>query len=461
VRTRVLEAMPLTALLGAAAGLYASTLHARTNYDEGVYLASLDALRHGQALGTGVFASQPPGFYVLLQGMGFVLTDSVAGIRVGFLLVALVGLAAAYAVGRKVAGLPGGIAAAALLAVTAPYPAQSFRVQADTTSVVLALGAIAVLMHAGRRFWPAVAAGMLAGAAVSVKLLAAPVVVPLAVLLIARRSRGQAAGLVGAAVVVVAALVGRYAYALSELYDGVIAEHRRARSIGPGLGSNAHRVLLHAIDWPTPAGVLVPIGLVGCILFCRRAETLALAAWIVSSALVLIYQKPLLDHHMVLIASALAVTGGVGLGAAVARLPRPGRLAAGAIACLALAAGFVQEHRRLARDDVPEPPGVRWAARQLDSRTRPGELVGTDLPIVAYLARRPIPGQLVDTSFVRLQTQSLTTRKILDELERKRVRAVVVAREFREKPDLLAALGVRYPTRIRDDGVTLYLRSGS
>ena len=62
-------------------------MEAAANYDEGVYLASLDALRHGQELGTDVYASQPPGFYVLLQGLSFLPGDGVEGIRVAFVLV--------------------------------------------------------------------------------------------------------------------------------------------------------------------------------------------------------------------------------------------------------------------------------------------------------------------------------------------------------------------------------------
>ena len=168
-------------------------MEAAANYDEGVYLASLDALRHGQELGTDVYASQPPGFYVLLQGLSFLPGDGVIGIRVAFVLVALLGLIAAYAIGRKLAGVWGAFGAAALLAVTAPWPVQAPRVQADTASIALALCAVAVAFYAGRCSWRWAATGALAGAAISVKLLALPVVAPLAVLLIARRSLRAAA----------------------------------------------------------------------------------------------------------------------------------------------------------------------------------------------------------------------------------------------------------------------------
>lgn len=451
-----LEALALAALLAAACLLFARSLHTRANYDEGVYLASLDALRHGQALGTVVDIPQPPGFYVLLQLFGAVLGNGVTPLRTGFLLVALAGLVAAFFVGRAVSGTAGGLAAAALLAVTAPYPAQAAQVEADTVSTVLALGAIAMLMARSAGVRHALVSGALAAGAVSVKLLALPVAAPLAVLLVAHRTRANLLAFCAGVLVVVAALAIRYAYALRALWDSVVVEHRNAQSLG-SFGDNVHRVVLHPLDWHTPAGLLIPVGLVLAALFARRLETAALAAWIVASAVFLVYQRPLLDHHLVLLATALAVTAGTGFGAAASRLPRAALAAGAAVLAVALGLGFVQEHRRLARDDAPEPPQVRWAVDWVRGSTRPGDLVATDLPIVAYLADRRVPGQLIDSSYGRLLSGTQTTGDILRVLAREHVRAVLVARNYQKKPDLLAALRARYPRRVSNGGVTLYL----
>jgi hypothetical protein len=161
---------------------------------------------------------------------------------------------------------------------------------------------------------------------------------------------------------------------------------------------------------------------------------------------------------MVLLVTALATTAGVGLGAAVARLPRRGLPAVVTALGLALAAGYAQEYRRLARNDRPEPPEVRWAVAALRAHTRPDELVATDLPIVPYLADRRVAGRLIDSSYGRLLTQTLTTEEILEVLEQKRIRAVLVGRNFRRKPDLVAELARRYPRRLRNGEITLYLK---
>ena len=197
--------------------LYGRSLHAATNYDEQVYLASLDALTHGQALGTDVYASQPPGFYTLLRAVSLLPGDGVTALRVPFLLIALLGLGAAFAIGRERAGTWGGLGAAPAR-VAAPYPVQAARIQADTASVVLALCAFAVLLYARRNPALAVAAGALAGAAVSVKLLALPVVVPFAVLLVGWRSWRLVGAVAIGAGAVWAGLLIAYAGALPELW---------------------------------------------------------------------------------------------------------------------------------------------------------------------------------------------------------------------------------------------------
>ena len=443
-------------MLALAAVVYALGLGAASNYDEGVYLASLDALVHGQSLGSEVYASQPPGFYALLRGVSFLPGDGVDAIRGGFLAVALLGVGAAWAIGRRIAGTWGAVGAGALLAVVAPYPVQAPRVQADTASVAIALAALAVLIYAKRNPWLGVAAGVLAGAAVSVKLLALPVAAPLAVLLVARRSWRLTGAVAAGAAAVWAVLAVAHVGAWSELWRSIVTDHRSARGLGPSLADNVERVLLHPLDWKTPAALLVVTGLVAAAVFLRRVETLALGFWIVASALFLVVQQPLLDHHFVLLAATLAVPAGAGLGAAVARVSHPAQIVVAAVLGVALLGAFVQEGRRLARQPA-EPAVVKRAAADLRRAASSAEFVGTDLPIVAYLADRRLPGTLVDTSFVRLGTGSLTDEKILVELERNNVRVVAVGREFADRPGLLAALQKHYPAERELGGITIYL----
>ena len=61
------EGLAVAGLLAVAAFVYIRGVEAAANYDEGVYLASLDAMRRGQELGSEIYTSQPPVFYWLLR----------------------------------------------------------------------------------------------------------------------------------------------------------------------------------------------------------------------------------------------------------------------------------------------------------------------------------------------------------------------------------------------------------
>ena len=132
-------------------------------------------------------------------------------------------------------------------------------------------------------------------------------------------------------------------------------------------------------------------------------------------------------------------------------------LGAGVVA-LVLAGGYAKEMRDLVRAHAPEPEEVRWAVRELKARTRPGEPVATDRPIIAYLARRQMPGDLVDTAYLRFRSGYLTADEVMRDLDRAGVRVVVAARAFRDEGGVKERLDRAFPTKVRHAGVTLYQR---
>jgi 4-amino-4-deoxy-L-arabinose transferase-like glycosyltransferase len=452
------------AVTGAAGLVFTRALHTRTNYDEGVYLASLGALRRGQALGADVYTSQPPIFYWVLRLVAAPFGDSVAGIRVGFALLGVVGVAAAIVLGSRVGGLWAGVVAGALLAIAPPYPTVSPTVSADVPAVVLGLCALAVLALGLRpargRAWAA-AGGALLAAAILTKLLALPFVVPFAALALAGRAgrRLLLPATVGAAAV--AALVALvHLRALPDIWAGVIGDHTGASELG-SVAENARWIRDFLVP-RTPIAWLAPAGLLAFAL-SRPARavwplwTLTPAAW-----LFLLAVRPLADHHFVLLSVAYAIGAGPSLALALAGLPRQGLRALSAC-CVALfvAAGLYQEQRRLGRNEVPEPPAIVWATREIERSTSPDAVVVSDQPIVVFRAGRRTPGLFVDTSNTRITGGGLTPSEILAGIDRARPEAVVAARMLRTLPSVLTGLDARFPTSVTCGEATLYLRSGA
>ena len=464
----LIELAFLLGLTGVVAYLFARSLHAGAIYDEGVYLASLDALEHGQRLGSQVFTSQPPGFYVLLEAERAIFGGSVVEIVVAMLVLALVGCLSAYYVGRSLAGPRGGFLAMALLAIPVQVEDAAVRIQADVPSVVLSLVAIALALFAFR--WKgaaALVAATLAGgtlaAAIAVKLLAVTAVVPVLAIMLRHRAGRLTVGLVAGAAAVVATLLGIDASVLGPLWDDVVRFHLKAQSAlihgAPSdLGRNFLKivgVLTESHGLRSPFLWLVLVGGVGMLFAWRRCQlfddALPLWLWAAASGAFLIWHRPLWDHDVVVLTASLAVASGVGLATLLGESRLVSR-AAGAACVLAMVATIAHHVQRAPSG---ESAGVGWATSILRAHTPRGSEVASDWPIIPFLADRRQPGELVDTSSTRIGSGLLTRAKILRTIDRNHVRAVVVAHHFAADPMLLEALAIRFPVVFHRNGVNL------
>ena len=444
------ELSGLAVILALTGVVYSRGLHAAPNYDEGVYLASLDALRHGGRLAAGVFTSQPPGFYVLLQGIAAPAGPSVHAVRLGFLALALLGVAAAWLLGRELAGPRGGLATATVYAVAPALAAGATIVEADLASVALSVIALAAFAVATKRGLPAaaVAAGALAAAAVSVKLFAPPLLLGAAGMALAGEQRLRRAMLaLSGAFVVVSALCLVYARDLGAIWnDAVVFQFRGGGDL------TANWQMIRAIVEPrTPYTYLAVAGALVAIVAVRERELAGLWLAVPASTAFLLTRPNVLEHHRVLLAAALALAAGASLSQA------PAKLVAIPVG-LALAAGLVQQWHRLGPAS-PTPYYQRWAASELQARTPPGALIATDMPIVAHLAQRDLPGELVDTSFARFAAGSLTNQAVLHILARDHIRVLALGRAIYAREDLRRAIERRYRVVARRPGAVIYVQA--
>jgi 4-amino-4-deoxy-L-arabinose transferase-like glycosyltransferase len=448
-------------LIVAQAALFGRLVGSDTDYDEGVYLSSVDALEHGQRLGEDVFAPQPPAFYLLLRAISFAGADSVRGFHIGMVIVAVLTCLAAYLLGRAIDGPVAGLTAAALLTIAPAFTPIAHQVLADVPPLTVSLLALWLAWESQRRTRSvAVAAG--AGGAMALAVAIKPsavLAVPTFFLLLlwrnASRERAFAGALAGAAGVSAAFLLA-YRDVLGELWASVVTYHRAARDT-PAVVDRSHE-LATFLNWRTPFAWLIVAGLVASILLLRRRSepVWALWTWPVVALAFVVFHHPLHENHLVVLPVALATPAAIGLAALVRQL-RPEAAALGALALL-IAAGYVQQHRRLALADTPENPDLVMAAETVRRITGPDDIVVSDQPLVPFLADRRVWGPLVDTANLRFQTGSLTPEDVLRELEEGDVAAVVVGRSFLLHPAVLAGIEARYRRVEQHDAVSVWQR---
>jgi hypothetical protein len=223
---------------------------------------------------------------------------------------------------------------------------------------------------------------------------------------------------------------------------------------------NVHR-LLHFLNWHTPFAWLVLAAVLGALwlAFDRSANRRLLGAlwlFVPAAAAFILAMKPLLDHHFVILAVAVAPAAGASLGLAASRLRREAAVPLLLFAAVLGAAGTVQQHRQLGRLQA-EPAWVHVAANWLRTNTKPDEVVATDIPILAYYAHRRLVPDFVDTSFTRLGVGDLTPAEVFRELDRYHVRVAAIGRAFWVDPPIQKGFNARFSYRKWHPNIVYYL----
>jgi hypothetical protein len=441
----------LALMLAAQAWLFTRPLHDRASYDEGVYLAALDDLRHGQVLGTQVFAAQFPGFYDLLRGLSFLTGVGVAPVRAGLVAITVLGTVGGWLIGRRYGGAVGGLLVAAFLAIAPPLDLFGSQVIADMP----ALGLMALSLGVATLAGPAagLAAGALLAASLSVKLTAITVLPAVAWHL---RGRVQPATVGFAAVVL--ALLTAHASALGDLWTSGVTYHSRARST-PNVIAHPHRQIFDQVPHRTPFFLLALLAVAAAITLFATGRPLRLWplwSWVVLGTAFLFLHAPIHDNHLVLFPFSLAIATGAALGAAVQRLPRLPQYVTTALFAVAIVAGYVQQVHRVEVTRAPEPKSNLDAARALERLTTPKSMTIDDRPIISFLAHRRVVGPLVDLANLRFETDSLNDADVIRELPH--ADAVVVSRALRDRPVVLRALRPRFQLGYDRGGVAIWVR---
>jgi 4-amino-4-deoxy-L-arabinose transferase-like glycosyltransferase len=439
------ELAALALIVAAHVFLLTRLLHAGTTFDEGVYLLSLQDLRHGEALGRQVFTSQGPGFYVILQAIGATFGASITGVRLGIVTVDAIGAVFAFLLGRRLAGPVGGLACAGMIAIAPKLPDFGGRIFADANAMVLVVAALWLVSI--RRPLPA---GAVFAAAVLVKLNALTALPTLVALLALGRDRVRALVEAAAgALVLIAVIALVYVHDLGAIWSDAVSYHVDSRQIVGRIGRHEFEGFF-ALSQPFVWLTLLAIALLPFV--WRRVWPLWL--WALFASIFVLRYQPLRDNHLLILPYAFAVPSGVSLGLAAQRL-RPRLLMVALAACaLVLAAGWVQQLHRVNFDRQPEDPTLVAAAARLEQLTRPGQLVISDQPIIPFLAHRRVPGKYVDTASSRFDTGSLTIPEVLR--DSRQVAAVVAGRAFYDRPSLMAGLHARFAHRLVLPGAVIF-----
>jgi hypothetical protein len=423
----------------------------RDSYDEGVYWQSLRSLAQGDTLYGQIFSSQPPAFLLSIYPAYCIFGQSILAARMGVALLSLSGLLGVLFVGQVLRGNAGALLALLLLVVSPLYLTESQTLQADVPSTALMVFALGLAYL----WWEhptglvgyvlAILAGIILALSILSKLFGLADLVPVGLLAFAHlwRTRRQPAGkrlassgsllaLVCALLLTCLLFLLPFSGSFSPLWDQVITFHTTAGAYTTSTRQGNLHMLWQALA--TPLGVFA---LYGTLVSLARRDwrVLPLIAWFIAICYLLWQQLPLFQHHFVTLVPSLVLLAAMSLGPFPV-ICRPSRLrlyAGNGVAIIALCMTilyFLPIIGNNYRETQQKANGSNThmslqVAHDLDAVTRADQLVITDAPFLVAEADRSTPPQLVDTSFVRIQSGYLSDAQLIQIAGQSRVHAVL------------------------------------
>jgi 4-amino-4-deoxy-L-arabinose transferase-like glycosyltransferase len=428
-------------------------------YDDGVFGSSALLMRDGELPFRDIFSPQGPLFLPLVYVADLLglRTDNAA--RLLPIAAGAVVTVATYAAGRHLTTRGGALLAAGLVTTsgsvlwtTAPITSDGPALALATTAVALALGYRARPSSAR-----AVAVGLTLGAALCIKVLVLPAVVPVGLLLLGRRRPRDVVLAAGAAVAV--GLVVTVPWGFGRVWDQYIEYHRESARIASHAGAARKivRTLVERDALVVAAGVLAALAAAlprgpGRDASPRheapagappvRVSAGLLGTWAGGVVLILVLEPAFWRPQLAEAIPALALLAAL----------RPLRSTAVlAVTGIALSPWYLGHARPML---WPGGAAADERAAVADLVALPdGREVITDEPGLAWRAGRRVPGQLVDASIKRIEQGQITTGVIAEAAAGRDVCAVLVWDDrYGDLPGL--------PDRLADDGYGVAARYG-
>ncbi len=419
--------------------------------DEGMYLMRARMMAQGFRLYEDIWFNHPPLLVQSIYGAFGQFGESVEVARLVVLAFACVGIVGVVITARELEGWAAGLSAGLLLTATPLFFSLSRSVMSTLPALSLATLAIGLAL-ASRRYGRSgrnsliIASGLAFGIGAAVKLIVAPLGLPILVALASIGGAERPAttlrrlALWGvAALIPLAASLAPYGPAI--LFEQTVGSVFGARS---AFALDVVLNLQDLLEWSSEGHIgFAALGAYGIARgVASKTRWRVIGVWLIAALVSIMLQTPLWSHHLVMLVLPLAVGAGAGavwavgdLRAALHSLLAPDDTGAGGweafgavsllIFLLALPVAF-KRNVESTRSDSEDP----WHALQtLTEVTEPGDFVVTDSPMLAFRAGLLVPPNLCDPGAKRFASESLSLADVADDIVRYEPTAIVTWNE--------------------------------
>jgi hypothetical protein len=481
------------------------------NRDEGTYLMWAQLTRSGYPLYSVVWADQLPAFIYSIRLALEALGPSLSGMRLVPITYSLLGLAGVAWTVRELHGSRlASLVAVGILFVMPDFFRLSRAIMADIPSMSVATLSLAAALHClntGRRVWLAVS-GALLTLALAIKVIVAPIILPLGLILLAmwwkegRSSLRESSlrigaivrgigrdGLIFAGGLVLAAVLILAWVDITDMVEQSIKTYFGAREAYPLDIASQFRDLI----WPYLFGAfqgLTALALFGLVALVRRDRRAALIAgsWWGIFLLALATHTPLWpDHQLALLLFPMSALAGIAIGELVGLLigavlhfnPFSNRervrwssqqvprifmqIAWLIVGCIAFVL-FLNNVPSIVEADqkLVSPKKSKQTLefiRQVKKLTQPDDFLLTDRPLIAFMAGRLVPPSMVDMSGKRARSGELSDADMVATAEKYQPQAIALLTfDLTDYPNFRHWMDEYYEAKRVGAGDRIYLR---
>lgn len=426
------------------------------DYDEGVYLATVRSVSHGAPLLSHTYSSQGP-LFIYFSELFYKISPTIQSVRLFPVLCSLATVYFAYKLVDKYIGRLGAIFAATYLSLDTAFLTVSRTFQVDVPWVAFSFASFYFLLrfHESKKRIHIMLSALLFGASLFLKLNPIYWLVIVGYFVLTMRERGiphlgNFLYFVAAPILLLVLLVP--SHELGVFYTNAIGV--RASNLAPEISAwvtGFRLILLRHEFW------LVLADLAAVVLLMVRFRTkqnlfaeLSLL-WLAATVAAFSVYSNLFPHHFVffiLPATLLAAY-------AIQECSRHFVYLAIPIGITAFAVSSIVGILRPTISSYDQK--LDTAATTIMTNSKPDDFVICDDQLALYLANRNTPPDLVDTSFVRIQSGLLTESTFAASVQKYKPKLVVyVSGRLASEPSITAYLTKQYYQKELPEGITLW-----
>jgi len=436
-----LESLFLTLILAVAAYLRITNLGGffSYDYDEGVYTESARMIVRGYLPNIHVFSSQPPHFILLIAAFLRLFGMKIMIARLFIVITSLIGIISVYLIAKSIEDYKAGFIGAFILSISPYFLRQSRSVQSEVPSISFALLGVWLFFKGFKEKNEKylLLSGVITCLGAMMKLNMG-LVIPLILALLMAHKNFKGSGFFTLGCIIPLLILPLFD--LSKVIDQMVIFHFAKPATGTWQSRGTYILKMLMMD--VGLALTAPIGIIICAIK-KGLEGRFTVALTIATFLFLLCYKAFFQHQSVILVPLLAIMSGVALATPMnmgfkkylEKKERPIKrlraLIILAILSLALFSLYCIGLRRVIKYDsglISPRDNAQYhdAVKIIKTYTNSADYIITDEQILAFLAERDVPPNLVDTSHMRISSGYLNSETVIKLSEKYNVKVVIL-----------------------------------